>query len=79
MSDTDMIEINNEMYHIFKTGALVDYTSWDATVEPHKPYDGKLNFIRTKAGGTRISCAIEYVNQNFKKNGWKFAVIGTDG
>ena len=79
MSDYDMNEINSEMFHLWKTGSKVDFATWDAECEDAKPYDGKLTFERTKCGGTRIGCAIEYINDNYKKHNWSFAVIGTDG
>jgi predicted metal-dependent peptidase len=79
MSDHDIDQINSQLHHIWKAGAVVDFTSWDGDCEPHKKYNGKLTFERTKAGGTRLGCAIEYVNENYRKNNWNFAVIGTDG
>ncbi len=79
MSDNDIDQINSQLYHIFKAGVAVDFTSWDAECDKHKKYDGKLTFERTKAGGTRMGCAIEYVNENYRKNNWSFAVIGSDG
>lgn len=79
MSDYDIEQINSQLHHIWKAGVGVDFASWDGDCEPHKKYDGRLTFERTKAGGTRISCAIEYVNEHYKKNNWTFAVIGTDG
>ena len=79
MSDHDIDQINSQLHHIWKAGAIVDFTSWDGDCEPHKKYNGKLTFERTKAGGTRLGCAIEYVNENYRRNNWNFAVIGTDG
>lgn len=79
MSTTEIDEINSQLYHIWKTGTKVDFTTWDGDCDIHKQYNGKLDFTRTKAGGTLINSAIEYVNDNFKKNQWSFAVIGTDG
>lgn len=79
MSDHDISEINSQLYWIWKGGTSVDFASWDADCEVPQPYDGKLTFERTKCGGTRMGCAIEYVNEHYKKEGWSFAVIGTDG
>lgn len=60
MSDYDMNEINNEMFHAFRAGANIDYASWDAECEPHRKYDGKLQFERTKCGGK--NCASSHGN-----------------
>lgn len=79
MSDYDMSQISSQLHHIYKTGVGIDYGSWDAECDSHFKYDGKLTFARVKAGGTRLGCAIEYVNEHYKKEGWNFAVIGTDG
>lgn len=79
MNKHDMDQINSQLYHIWKTGVGVDFASWDADCAPHKKYDGKLVFERVKSGGTRLGCAIEYVNDNLSKNRWDFAIIGTDG
>jgi predicted metal-dependent peptidase len=79
MSNHDIDQINSQLHHIWKAGAVVDFTSWDGDCEPHKKYNGKLTFKRTKAGGTRLGCAIDYINDNYRRNNWNFAVIGTDG
>ena len=79
MSNYDIDQINSQLHHIWKAGAVVDFTSWDGDCEPHKKYNGKLTFERTLAGGTRLGCAIEYINEHYRRNNWNFAVIGTDG
>jgi len=77
MGEKDIEEGNNELYHIWKAGAKIDLFEWDAEANPHREYKGKLEWERTKGGGTRLGCAIEYVNENHKN--WDFAVFATDG
>lgn len=77
MSDRDIEEANNELYHLWKSGGMMDLFEWDAEANEHREYKGKLEWERTKGGGTRLGCAIEYVNAN-KKN-WDFAIFATDG
>lgn len=77
MSDRDIEEANNELYHLWKSGGMMDLFEWDAEANEHREYKGKLEWERCKGGGTRLGCAIEYVNEN-KKN-WDFAIFATDG
>lgn len=77
MSQNDIDEGNNELYHIWKAGVKLDLAEWDAECNPAREYKGKLDFERVKGGGTRLSCAIEYVNENKRK--YDFAVFCTDG
>lgn len=77
MGERDIEEGNSELYHIWKSGAKIDLAEWDASCNPAREYKGKLEYERTKGGGTRLGCAIEYVNENRKK--YDFAVFFTDG
>lgn len=79
VSDEDLEKCNAELYNVWKAGGSVDYASWDAECETPVKYEGKLNITRTKAGGTDLNCAIEEVNKGYKKKGWNFAIITTDG
>ena len=79
VSDSDLEKCNAELYNVWKAGGNVDYASWDAECETPVKYEGKLNITRTKAGGTDLNCAIEEVNKGYKKKGWNFAIITTDG
>ena len=79
VSDEDLEKCNAELYNVWKAGGNIDYASWDAECETPVKYEGKLNITRTKAGGTDLNCAIEEVNKGYKKKGWNFAIITTDG
>lgn len=79
VSDSDLEKCNAELYNVWKAGGNIDYASWDAECETPVKYEGKLNITRTKAGGTDLNCAIEEVNKGYKKKGWNFAIITTDG
>lgn len=77
MGENDIQEGNSELYHIWKSGVKIDLAEWDCECNPAREYKGKLEYERVKGGGTRLGCAIEYVNEN-KKN-YDFAVFFTDG
>ena len=79
VSDEDLEKCNAELYNVWKAGGSVDYASWDAECETPVKYEGKLIIERTKGGGTDLNCAIEEVNKGYKKKGWNFAIITTDG
>lgn len=79
VSDSELEKCNAELYNVWKAGGKIDYASWDAECEEPKPYNGKLVIERTKAGGTDLNCAIEEINKSYRKKGWNFAIITTDG
>jgi predicted metal-dependent peptidase len=79
VSNEELEDCNKELYNVYKAGANIDYASWDEECEIPVKYNGKLELIRTKSGGTNITSALEMINQNYKKKGWNFAVITTDG
>jgi predicted metal-dependent peptidase len=79
VSDEELEKCNAELYNVWKAGGNLQYASWDAECEKPVKYEGKLNIERTKAGGTNLNCAIREINNGYKKNGWNFAVITTDG
>lgn len=79
VSDDELEKCNAELYNVYKAGGNVDYASWDAECETPVKYEGKLNITRTKAGGTDLNCAIEEINKGYKKKGWNFAIVTTDG
>lgn len=78
VSDEDLQRCNAELYNIYKSGAEIHYASWDAECEEPKKYDGKLEIERTMCGGTDLNCALKKINEK-SKEGYKFAVITTDG
>jgi predicted metal-dependent peptidase len=78
VSDEDLNRCNAELYNVFKSGAEIHYAAWDAQCEEPKKYDGKLDIERTMCGGTDLNCALEKIIEK-SKEGYKFAVITTDG
>lgn len=79
VSNKDLEKCNAELYNVWKAGGNIDYASWDAECESTKKYEGKLQIKRTKCGGTNLNCAIEEINNNYRKKSWNFAIITTDG
>ena len=78
VSDADLERCNAELYNVYKAGAEIHYAAWDAECDDPKKYDGKLDIERTMCGGTNLNCALEKINE-MSKEGFKFAVITTDG
>jgi predicted metal-dependent peptidase len=78
VSDSDLERCNAELYNVYKAGAEIHYAAWDAECENPKKYDGKLDIERTMCGGTDLNCALKKINEK-SKEGYKFAVITTDG
>ncbi len=79
VGNSDLEKCNAELYNVWKSGGNIDYASWDAECETPKTYEGKLQIERTKCGGTNLNVAIEEINKGYKKKGWNFAIITTDG
>jgi predicted metal-dependent peptidase len=79
MNENDLNNINGEIHNIWKSGAKTNFFAWDCEAGNIQEYKGKLIFERVKAGGTDTFCAIEHINNNYKKYGWNAAIIGTDG
>jgi predicted metal-dependent peptidase len=79
VSDQDLMKCNAELYNVWKAGGNIDYAAWDAACETPKKYEGKLEIERTLGGGTNLNVAIEEINKGYKKNGWNFGIITTDG
>lgn len=79
VSNDDLEKCNAELYNVWKAGGNIDYASWDGECETPVKYEGKLQIKRTKAGGTIIDCALEEINKGYKKKGWNFGIITTDG
>lgn len=64
---------------MWKAGVKVDICLWDASCEDAYEYKGESTYRRTKCGGTRASCFIEYFNENKRKYNWTCAITLTDG
>lgn len=79
MSNNDLMRANQELYNIWKAGAKLHFACWDDGVGELKAYDGKMEFERTKCGGTCIDPTLEFIKSNHRKYNWQFAVIITDG
>lgn len=79
VSDHELQEFFGQIRHMWKAGVKVEVCLWDAACDPHYEYKGEFTYKRTKCGGTRASCFIEYVNEHRRKHNWTCAINLTDG
>lgn len=79
VSDDELQEFFGQIHHMWKSGVKVDICLWDASCEEAYEYKGERKYRRTKCGGTRASCFLEYVNDNKNKKNWTCAITLTDG
>lgn len=79
VSDHELREFFGQIKHMWKAGVKVDICMWDAECDDSYEYKGENVYKRTKSGGTRASCFIEYVNKNKRKKNWTCAINLTDG
>lgn len=77
MSQEDLKEAFNEIYHIYRTGTAVDVMEIDATVHRVYPYKGKWEGLCHGRGGTQMSPGIEYFNEHSSM--YSTFVLVTDG
>jgi predicted metal-dependent peptidase len=76
VSEKDLHEFFNEIYHIHKTGVQVTVAEGDANVQNVYEYKGKMpNFVKGR-GGTDMNPFVEYVN---KHKEYSNLIILTDG
>lgn len=79
VSDQELKEFFGQINHMWKAGVKVDVCLWDAECDDPYEYKGEHTYKRTRGGGTRASCFIEYVNKNKNKHNWTCAISLTDG
>lgn len=73
----ELLEFFNEIYHIYKAGAVIDILEYDFTVNRIYEYNGKFDGNITGRGGTNFDAPIEMFNQNRRL--YSALVMFTDG
>jgi predicted metal-dependent peptidase len=76
VSDKDLVEFFNEIYHMWKTGISITIAEGDAKISNVYEYDGKMPEFVTGRGGTNMNPFVKYLNENRQYNS---LVILTDG
>ena len=76
VSNKDLVEFFNEIYHMWKTGISITIAEGDADINNVYEYDGKMPTFVTGRGGTNMNPFVEYFNKNRQYNS---LVILTDG
>ena len=76
VSNKDLVEFFNEIYHMWKTGISITIAEGDANISNVYEYDGKMPTFVTGRGGTNMNPFVEYFNKNRQYNS---LVILTDG
>ena len=76
ISNKDLVEFFNEIYHMWKTGISITIAEGDANISNVYEYDGKMPTFVTGRGGTNMNPFVEYFNKNRQYNS---LVILTDG
>ena len=77
VSDEEVKEFMNEMYHIHKSGTEVTVIQCDTTIRSIEPYKGDLKINIHGRGGTSFDPVLEYLNENIKK--YSSLIYFTDG
>ena len=68
VSDEDLLEFFNEIYHIYKSGTYVDIIECDAHIQRVYEYKGERNKIEVKGrGGTDFEPVMRYLIENRDK------------
>jgi len=76
VSQNDLIEFFNEIYHIHKTGVQVSIAEGDTVIHNVYEYKGKTPEFVSGRGGTDMNPFVEYVN---KHKQYSNLIILTDG
>jgi len=76
VSNKDLVEFFNEIYHMWKTGISITIAEGDADIHNVYEYEGKTPKFVTGRGGTDMNPFIEYLNKHKKHNS---LIILTDG
>jgi predicted metal-dependent peptidase len=78
VSQKDLIEFFNEIYHIYKTGTYVDIVECDAIIQRVYNYKGERENIEVKGrGGTDFEPVMQYLMEN--KDKYANLIYLTDG
>lgn len=78
ISDTDLIEFFQEIYHIYKTGSVsITILEFDSKIQRKYLYKGRWNGTIHGRGGTCFIDPINYFNEN--RNTFTSLVMFTDG
>jgi len=78
VSDEELTEFMNEIYHIYKAGVDITIIQCDAVIRSIKPYNGKKDKVAVGGrGGTEFDPVLDYYNENLKK--YTSLVYFTDG
>ena len=78
VSNDDLIEFFNEIYHIYKSGTYVDIIECDAKIQRVYEYKGERNEIEVKGrGGTDFEPVMRYLVES--KNRYANLIYLTDG
>jgi predicted metal-dependent peptidase len=77
VSDDEVKEFLNEIYHINKTGSYVDIIQCDTQIQSIEPFNPKQDFKVHGRGGTSFQPVIDYYNDN--KSKYTTLIYLTDG
>lgn len=78
VSDDELKEFMNEIYHIYKCGVDITIIQCDTQIKSIEPYKGKNDEFKVHGrGGTEFDPVLEYYNANLKK--YTSLVYFTDG
>jgi predicted metal-dependent peptidase len=78
VSNEDLLEFFNEIYHIYKSGTYVDIVECDAAIQRVYEYKGERENIEVKGrGGTDFEPVMKYLMEN--KNKYANLIYLTDG
>ena len=76
VSDDDLVEFFNEIYHMWKTGIKITIAECDAAIHRTWEYDGTMPEQVRGRGGTNMNPIIEYFNEH---RHYSSLIILTDG
>jgi predicted metal-dependent peptidase len=77
VSDTELTEFMNEIYHIHKAGVDITIVQCDTSIRSIEAYKGKNDLKVHGRGGTEFDPVLDYYNANLKK--YTSLVYFTDG
>ena len=77
VSNSELMEFMNEIYHIYKTGTDVTIVQCDTAIRSIKQYKGNNELEIHGRGGTEFDPVINYFNENIKE--YTSMIYFTDG
>lgn len=77
VSNSELMEFMNEIYHIYKTGTEVTIIQCDTAIKSIKQYKGNNELEIHGRGGTEFDPVINYFNENIKE--YTSMIYFTDG